>query len=159
MTNLITAAALACTVAGALILFVSHHAVYRTASGAIAGYPRVLGRLRVQRHDARFGLALVACGVALQVVAGFGFSAPLSAWRYPTFATLAALLPYAVWRLVAARSRPAPVKPQGRREVGMRLYETRRSARLRQAAMAQAPALHALENRLLAGSQAARLVA
>ena len=156
--NLIAASALACTLLGAFVLFISHSSVYRTASHTIAGYPRVLDRLRVQRHDARLGLVLIGCGVALQALVGLGFSAPLSMWRYPTFAALLGMLPYAVWRLTAARMRPTAAR-KGPRKVGMRVYETRRSARLRQAALAQAPALHALEQRLVSLTQPQRLAA
>lgn len=159
MTNLITAAALACTLAGALILFVSHCSVQRAACRIIAGYPRVLDRLRAHRHDARLGMALIACGAALQTLAAFGYSAPLHAWRLPTFAGLAAILPYCVWRLTAARWIARPRATQGPREIGMRVFETRRSFRLRQAAMAQASALDALEQRYRALSQPARLAA
>lgn len=147
MTNLILAAGLAATSVGALVLFASHRAVHRTATQITAGYPRVLLELRLARHDAHLGLAILVCGGILQLLAAFGYAAPMSAWRYPTFAAMAAFLPYIAWRVLALHWTPRrPARPAGPRDLGPRVYETRRSFRLRQAALAEAPALQAREN-------------
>ena len=148
-TNLILATGLAHGVLGALVLFTSHRSVCRTAHDLVAGYPRVLAKLRLRRIDARFGLALVATGVFLQVLAASGLSASPHEWRYPATGTGALLLTYAMWRFLAAREAAVARLPaRAQRYIGKRVYETRRSFRLREAAVAEAPKLRALERSL-----------
>lgn len=144
--NLILATGLVYALLGGLLMLFSHRSIYHSATGIIAGYPRVLVTLQAKRHDARFGLAVLACGVALQAFAAFGFSAPASEWRYPAFAAVAALLLYWVARLAASRRTRAERPQQGmRRSIRAGLYETRRSIRLREAARLEAAGLNARE--------------
>ena len=148
-TNLVLAAGVAYGVLGALILFHSHRSVYLAATSLVAGYPRVIEKLRVQRCDGRFGLAVLACGALLQMLAAWGYEAPLTHWRYPVSIAAAALLSYGVWRMLASRRAAAPRRKEtARGRVGTRVYETRRSFLLREAALAEAPRLYALEQSL-----------
>ena len=148
-TNLILATGLTHGVLGALVLFTSHRSVCRTANELVAGYPRVLAKLRLRRIDARFGLALIATGVFLQVLAASGVSAPPHEWHYPATGTGALLLTYVMWRFLAAREAAVARAPaRAQRQIGKRVYETRRSFRLREAAVAEAPRLRALERSL-----------
>ena len=146
MANLLLVSGLACTFCGAIVLYASHRSVLKTAARVTAGYPRVLATLNLARHDRRFGLAILTCGLLLQGLAAYGYAAPMSVWRFPVFAGLAAVLPYGVWRSLARHWLTRSPAPQGApRAPGPRVYETRRSYRLRQAAIAEAPALHARE--------------
>jgi len=149
-TNLVLAAGVAYGVLGALILFYSHRSVYLAATSLVAGYPRIIGKLRVQRCDGRFGLAVLACGVVLQILAAGGYGAPLTLWRFPASVAGAALLIYGLWRVLASRRVAVARTPQmpARARVGKRVFETRRSSRLREAALAEAPRLYALERSL-----------
>lgn len=134
--NLVLATGLAYAFIGAMIMFLSHRALYRKAAGIVAGYPKVLAALRAQRYDGRFGLVVLLCGNALQVVAAFGYTVPLAHWRLPVYAVLAIIVFYGVWRLAIARShgaRRAPSRKAARVEV-KRGYETRRSMILLDAA-------------------------
>lgn len=145
-TNLILVTGMAYGVLGALVLFHSHRSVYAAATQVVAGYPRVLARLRVKRIDGHFGLALLGWSVILQMLAAAGYSVPLAGWRYPALATAAVLVLYALWRHLAWRDACAPRSGASRgRAVGMRVWETRRSFRLRQAALEEAPRLRELE--------------
>ena len=144
--NLVLATGLVYALLGGLLMLLSHRSIYHTATGIIAGYPRVLVTLQAKRYDARFGLAVLVCGIALQAFAAFGFSAPASEWRYPAFAAVAALILYWVVRLsVARRTTTEPPQPGTLRSIGAGLYETRRSIRLREAARVEAAGLHARE--------------
>ena len=141
-TNLLLATGLAYTLLGALVLFVSHLTIYRSATRIVAGYPRVLAKLRVKRHDGRFGAGVLVSGIALQMFAAAGYSAPLSQWRLPACAAVAVLLVYGLWRILALRA-VAPVKADKVLKPG--IFDTRRSFRLRQAAQVEAEALQARE--------------
>lgn len=125
--------------AGALILMV-RCAAWTGAAGPITPcYPRVLAKRRTARTDARFGLWALTCGGILCTLAAYGYAAPLSLWRYPACVAVAALIAYGVAKFLALRpvyrgevQRPAPRSPHK----GM--YETRRSIRLREAALREA---------------------
>lgn len=148
-TNLILATGLVYGVLGALVLFASHRSVYRTATEVVAGYPRVLAKLRLRRIDGRFGVAVLAVGSLLQALAASGYSVSSGEWRYVASGTSAIFLSYALWRFFAAREvTVARVQGATQRQIGKRVYETRRSFRLRQAAVAEAPKLRALERSL-----------
>ena len=134
--NLVLATGLAYALIGAIIMFLSHRALYRKAAGIVAGYPKVLAALRAQRYDGRFGLTVLLCGNALQVVAACGYTVPIAHWRLPVYAVLAVIVCYCGWRILTARSvvaRRAPAPKAARTEV-RRVYETRRSMILLDAA-------------------------
>ena len=134
--NLVLATGLAYALIGAIIMFLSHRALYRKATGIVAGYPKVLAALRAQRYDGRFGLTVLLCGNVLQVVAAFGYTVPIAHWRLPVYAVLAVIVFYCGWRILIARSRVArrsPAPRAARTEV-RRVYETRRSMILLDAA-------------------------
>ncbi|MGZ5123966.1 MAG: DUF3606 domain-containing protein [Burkholderiales bacterium] len=137
--NLVLAAGLTYTVIGAVIMFVSHRAMYRRATRVVAGYPRMIAALRAQRHDGRFGLTVLVCGNLLQVLAAAGYSAPLSLWSYPAVAGGAVIALYAVCRLLMA-SRIAGRKPDHspRPYDPLLIYHTRRSLLLVEAARREA---------------------
>ena len=138
--NLVLATGVAYAFIGALIMFVSHRAIYRKATQIVAGYPRVLAALRAQRYDGRFGLVVLLCGNVLQVLAACGYSAPLALWRYPAAVVAGALGVYGVWRLIAAhRVARGGRKKQDARIIPDRSYETRRSRVLLEAARREAP--------------------
>ena len=146
--NLLLATGLACSLIGGLIMFGSHRAVYRTATAIVAGYPRVLAALRAKRHDARFGLAALTCGIVLQALAAGGYAVPLDLWRYPAYAIGTILVFYFTWRGLAARqATPAPVPQASGKQPAHGMYETRRSVRLRDAARVEAASLAAIERR------------
>jgi hypothetical protein len=137
--NLVLATGLAYAFIGALIMFVSHRAIYRRATGIVAGYPKVLAALRAQRHDGRFGLIVLLCGNILQVLAACGYSAPLAHWRYPAVLVAGALVLYGIWRLFVARgvyrgSESFERRQRQERQVERRAYESRRSMVLLEAA-------------------------
>ena len=131
--NLVLATGLAYAFIGALIMFLSHRAMYRKASRIVAGYPKVLAALRAQRYDGRFGLIVLLSGNVLQVLAALGYSAPMGLWRYPAALVAAVLAVYGLWRLVVAHRVASGVKRQ-ERAVPDRSYETRRSRILLEAA-------------------------
>jgi hypothetical protein len=141
--NLVLVAALCYGAAGALLTLASHVAVWRTARPLVVAYPRVLAALHARRLDRRFGLVLLGLGGVLYVLAGRGFSAPLSLWRYPAVAAAALIAVYAVARL-RALYRKAPRAASGRNSVRS-IYETPRTRTLREAAVAEAAALRARE--------------
>ncbi len=137
--NLVLATGLAYAFIGALIMFISHRAIYRRATQIVAGYPKVLAALRAQRHDGRFGLTVLLSGNVLQVLAACGYSAPLVHWRYPAALAAGALLLYGIWRILASRriARRSTVSPVTRGTVRS-AYETRRSRVLLDAARREA---------------------
>jgi hypothetical protein len=137
--NLVLATGLAYAFIGALIMFVSHRAIYRRATQIVAGYPKVLAALRAQRHDGRFGLIILLSGNLLQVLAACGYSAPIGLWRFPAALAVGALVFYGVWRLLVSRtvSRRKPAATQVRFDP-KRSYETRRSRVLLDAARREA---------------------
>ena len=137
--NLVLATGLSYAFLGALIMFVSHRAIYRRATQIVAGYPKVLAALRAQRHDGRFGLIVLLSGNVLQVLAAFGYSAPLGLWRYPAGFLAVMLVMYALWRAIAARSATRSVSARSARAIPDRSYETRRSRVLLEAARREAP--------------------
>jgi hypothetical protein len=146
--NLILVSGLACVLIGGLIMCGSHRALYLTATQLVAGYPRVLAALRAKRHDARFGLGLLACGIVLQTAAAGGYAAPLTLWAYPASAIGAALILYCLWRvLAAARASAARALPSSAKGPAPAMYETRRSVRLRDAARLESANLAAIERR------------
>ena len=138
--NLVLATGLVYAFLGALIMYLSHRALYVKASRIVAGYPKVLSALRVQRHDGRLGLIILLCGNALQVLAAFGYTVSPAHWRVPTIAVLSVFLAYAVYRAIASRSvtSPADSAPQTTRTRVRRVYETRRSMILLEAARREA---------------------
>jgi hypothetical protein len=136
--NLVLATGVAYAFIGALIMFVSHRAIYRRATQIVAGYPRVLSALRAQRYDGRFGLIVLLCGNVLQVLAACGYSAPLALWRYPAAVVAGALAAYGLWRLVVA-GRGVRRSSAKTRVIPDRSYETRRSRVLLEAARREAP--------------------
>src|SRR5690606_23737327 len=113
--NLVLATGLAYAFIGALIMFLSHRALYLKASRIVAGYPKVLAALRAQRHDGRFGLIVLLCGNALQALAAFGYTLSAAHWHVPLYAILAVIALYLLRRTLLARSvvsRPAAKRPQ-----------------------------------------------
>jgi hypothetical protein len=137
--NLVLATGLAYAFIGAMIMFLSHRALYLKASGIVAGYPKVLAALRAQRHDGRLGLTVLLCGNVLQLVAAFGYTVSVAHWRFPTYAVLVTIFVYGLWRIVTTR-RVARVeaKPRVERMTIRRVYETRRSMVLLEAARREA---------------------
>lgn len=137
--NLVLATGLAYAFIGALIMFLSHRALYVKATRIVAGYPRVLAALRAQRHDGRFGLIVLVCGNLLQVIAACGYTLPLAHWRFPVYVGLAAIVVYGVYRALAGRRvRPVPARSAAARTPIRRIYETRRSMVLLDAARQEA---------------------
>ena len=137
--NLVLATGLVYSLIGALVMFLSHRALYHKATQIIAGYPRVLAALKIQQHDGRCGLIILLCGNVLQVVAACGYSISPNYWRYPTATVLGVLFLYGVWRLLARR--PVAVASAAPERAGTRVkrvYETRRSVRLLDAARQEA---------------------
>jgi hypothetical protein len=144
--NLVLATGLAYTVVGGLLLFLSHRALYVKATQIVAGYPRVLAALRVQRHDGRFGLVILLCGNVLQVLAACGYTIPVAHWRFPTYAAIAVIAFYAVWRALRGRRVSRPALASSRDSVPIRrVYETRRSMVLLDAARKEAAVRRARE--------------
>jgi hypothetical protein len=135
--NLVLATGLAYAFIGAFIMFLSHRSIYRRATGIVAGYPKVLAALRAQRQDGRFGLLVLLCGNFLQVLAAFGYSAPLAHWRYPAVVVAAALFLYGIWRLFVAH-RVSHGSERSVRQIERRTYESRRSRVLLEAARREA---------------------
>lgn len=137
--NLVLATGLAYALIGAVIMYLSHRALYRKATHIVAGYPRVLAALRAQRHDGRFGLIVLVCGNVLQALAACGYTLPLAHWRFPIYAVVAVILVYGLWRMLTAR-RVARVetRPAKARTAIRRVYETRRSMILLEAARVEA---------------------
>jgi hypothetical protein len=137
--NLVLATGLAYTLIGATIMFLSHRALYLKATRIVAGYPRVLAALRAQRHDGRFGLIVLVCGNLLQVLAACGYTLPLAHWRFPFYAGAAMILAYGLMRVAAGRRvSAAPAKAAAARTAIKRVYETRRSMVLLEAARSEA---------------------
>ena len=144
--NLILATGVACSVGGGLFMLVSHRAI-RSAAALSVAYPRELGRRRVQRQDRQFGFCMLTFGCVLQALAAYGYSAPVSLWRYPAVAAIAAILVYCIARLAASRRKTvSPRKPASPQKSTIRvLYDTPRSIRLRDAAQLESANLHAME--------------
>ena len=136
--NLVLATGVAYAFIGALIMFLSHRAMYRKATRIVAGYPKVLAALRAQRYDGRFGLVVLLSGNLLQVLAAAGYSAPIGLWRYPAAFVAAVLAAYGLWRLVVAHRVVSGAKKRAR-VVPDRSYETRRSRILLEAARRETP--------------------
>jgi len=145
--NLVLATGLAYAFIGAMIMFLSHRALYLKATALVAGYPKVLAALRAQRTDGRFGLIVLLCGNALQVLAACGYTVPAAHWQVPACAGLSVLLLYGLWRVVSVSPWPsrAVSKPATARAPIRRVYETRRSMILLAAARQEAANRHARE--------------
>lgn len=146
--NLVLATGLAYAFIGALIMFLSHRALYLKASRIVAGYPKVLAALRAQRHDGRFGLIVLLCGNALQALAAFGYSVSIAHWHVPVYAIVSVIGLYVLRRALLARStvtRAAAKRPQAARTEVRRVYETRRSMILLEAARKEAATRRARE--------------
>ena len=147
--NLVLATGLAYAVIGALIMFLSHRSLYVKATRIVAGYPKVLAALRAQRHDGRFGLIVLLCGNALQAVAAMGYSISMAHWQVPVYAILAVLTLYVLRRTLLMRS--VVSRPVAKRETRTartevrRVYETRRSMILLEAARKEAATRRARE--------------
>lgn len=137
--NLVLATGLAYAFIGAMIMFLSHRALYIKATRIVAGYPRVLAALRAQRHDGRFGLIVLLCGNGLQALAALGYTVPMAHWRFPAYAVAAVVVLYGVWRALNGRyvTRAASASARTRTEI-RRVYETRRSMVLLEAARREA---------------------
>lgn len=143
--NLVLATGVAYSSMGALILVSSHRALYHTATRIVAGYPRDLAALKIQQHDVRSGLIILGCGTVLQVIAACGYTISPAYWRYPTATLLGVLFLYGLWRLLAGR-RIAHARPTvGRGRSVRRVYETRRSQVLLEAAIQEAANRNARE--------------
>lgn len=140
--NLVLVVAVWCGATGALLSLASHVAAWRTGRSLVVAYPRVLARLHARRLDRRFGFVLLGVGAALYILAGRGFSAPLSLWRYPAAAAAALIVAYGLAR-VAILYRRTTHRPG--RKSAKSLYETPRTRTLREAAVAEAAALRARE--------------
>ena len=138
-TNLVLATGIAYAFIGALIMFLSHRALYVKATRIVAGYPRDLAALRVQRHDGRFGLIVLLCGNLLQVLAACGYTASIAHWRFPALAAAVVITIYVMWRTLATRLNVArqPAAQKARTQI-RRVYETRRSTVLLEAARREA---------------------
>jgi hypothetical protein len=137
--NLVLATGLAYAFIGAMIMFLSHRSLYLKASRIVAGYPKVLAALRAQRHDGRFGLVVLLCGNVLQVLAACGYTISIAHWRFPAYAVLFTIFLYGIWRIFSARSmRGVEAQPRAARATIRRVYETRRSMVLLDAARREA---------------------
>ena len=134
--NLVLATGLAYASLGALVLFLSHRAIYDTARRAVAGYPRVSPPSARSATTADSGSRCSRAASSFRRSARTATALPLSLWRYPAAAALAALVLYGILcRVVASRRRATPsARPADQRLDGRGLYETRRSIRLREAA-------------------------
>lgn len=138
--NLVMVTGLAYAFIGALIMYVSHRAIYRKATRIVAGYPKVLSALRAQRHDGRFGLVVLLCGNVLQVIASCGYTLSMAHWRFPAYAVGAAIVLYCALRVITGGSAATDTvaEPRRRRKPVRRVYETRRSMILLEAARREA---------------------
>jgi hypothetical protein len=146
--NLVLVSGLACGFIGSVVMFSSHWAIYRTATQIVAGYPKVLAKLHAKRHDGRFGLGLMAAGFLMQAVAAVGYSAPVDLWRYPAAGIIAAVLVYCGWRVLEARRLNAPrARGASSSHLARSPYETRRTFRLREAALQESANIAAIERR------------
>jgi len=137
--NLVLATGLAYAFIGAMIMFLSHRALYLKASRIVAGYPKVLAALRAQRHDGRLGLIVLLCGNVLQLFAAFGYTVSVAHWRFPAYAVLATIFLYGLWRIFSSRALTRmEARPRTVRTTIRRVYETRRSMVLLEAARREA---------------------
>ena len=141
--NLLFAAGLACALTGALLVVSSFTGWRGTRRSADPVYPRFLAKRSVKRLDRRLGIGFVVAGGLAIVAARYGYSAPLSLWRYPAVAAAAVLAVHAVLRFLAQRPVRRPADSAARRG----LFESRRSLVLRVAAEREASALLARELR------------
>lgn len=141
--NLVLLAGVGYSALGALVMFLSHKALYQKATRIVAGYPRELEALRLQQHDGRYGLIILLCGNVLQVLAACGYTVSPNYWRYPSATIVGVMVLYGLWRLLAAlsarRAAPVPQAAMPRNAVAaQRAFETRRSAVLLDAAIREA---------------------
>jgi hypothetical protein len=143
--NLVLATGLGYTLLGGVILFLSHRSLYAKATRIVAGYPKVLAALRAQRHDGRFGIIVLVCGNVLQALAALGYTVSIEHWRVPVYGVLGAIFVYCVWRIFAARRGARGVTGRESRSAVRRVYETRRSMVLLEAARREAAVRRARE--------------
>jgi len=136
--NLVLVTGLVYAFIGAMMMFLSHRALYLRASRIVAGYPKVLAALRAQRHDARFGLIVLLCGNVLQVLAALGYAVPAAHWRIPVYVLLGTIFFYGVWRIYSSRTVAQADANPSARTVIRRVYESRRSMVLLEAARREA---------------------
>lgn len=146
--NLILVTGLAYTLLGALVLVLSHRTLYRKASNIVAGYPKVLASLQAHRHDARMGVILIACGSILQVLASSGYALPPEFWAYPALLAALVLCIYATNRRLSKRAVARPQTKGAVRAPVLRMYESRRSLVLMEAARREAEIRAARERAL-----------
>jgi hypothetical protein len=143
--NLVLATGLGYTILGGVILFLSHRSLYLKATRIVAGYPKVLAALRARRHDGRFGLVVLVCGNVLQVLASLGYTVSIEHWRVPVCGVLGAIFLYCLWRMFAARRGARGKADREPRSAVRRVYETRRSMVLLEAARREAAMRRARE--------------
>jgi hypothetical protein len=143
--NLVLTTGLGYTILGGVILFLSHRSLYVKATRIVAGYPKVLAALRAQRHDGRFGLVVLVCGNVLQVLAALGYTVSIEHWRVPVYGVLGAIFVYCIWRVFAARRGARRPAYGDSRSAVRRVYETRRSMVLLEAARREAATRRARE--------------
>jgi len=153
--NLVLLTGIGYSAVGALVMYLSHRSLYRKAARIVAGYPRDEAALDVQRHDNRYGLVILMCGNLLQVLAACGYTIAPHFWRYPIATFVGVLVLYALWRLLARQTgsrevavdRPYAAAPRAA-AVAHRVFETRRSAILLDAAIREAAKRKAREQAL-----------
>ena len=127
--NLLHAAGVGYCAAGAALTLPALASLLRNRSRIVV-YPRELALRRARAIDVTFGLIVVALGGIAMILAARGFSAPLSLWGYPL--CFAAFMVSIYWVARHAASRPLNRRRPNAR--GSRIYETRRSRVLREAA-------------------------
>ena len=140
LSNLLPAAGIGCALLGALFLLPS-----RAAAGAspasLPTYRRALAKARARRLDRAYGAGFLAVGVLVYGLGAYGFSAPLSLWRYPAAAALVMLAAWSIERLLVLR----PVERRRSGKAQRALFESRRTMVLRVAAEREAAGLIARE--------------
>lgn len=144
-TNLLLATGVVFSAAGAITMLAAQLALWTATRRTVVAYPRELARREVQRQDRQFGLSMLACGATLLALAAWGYSLPLSLWRFPACAGVAAILAYGIARFAALRSMARSRARASSHKSAPRLYETARSMRLREAAQLEAANLNAME--------------
>ena len=138
LSNLLPAAGVASALLGALLLSLA-------AAGASAAsgptYPRVLAQARARRLDRGYGAGFLAVGGLVYALGAYGFSAPVSLWRYPAGAALAVLAAWGIERSLVLRQSDRRRSGKASRA----LFESRRTMTLRVAAEREAAGLIARE--------------
>lgn len=144
MANLLLAAGLAYALPGAVLVVSSFSG--RGRHGDAPAYPRLLAKRGGKRLDRRVGSGLMVFGGLSLAAACYGYSAPLSLWRYPAAVAAAVLVSHAIARLRVLRPvhRGASVRArqglfESRRAVGLRVAAERESAGILARELASAP--------------------